>query len=59
MSTSSHRVLYGFHAITVRLKTAPQSILELHVETERRDARMRGFVARAKEAGVRIVDTRP
>lgn len=59
MSSSSHRVLYGFHAITVRLKTAPQSILELHVESDRRDARMRAFVARAKEAGVRIVDSDP
>jgi len=57
MSTSSHRVLFGFHAITVRLKTAPESIIELHVETDRRDARMRGFVARAKEAGVRVVDS--
>jgi 23S rRNA (guanosine2251-2'-O)-methyltransferase len=57
MSTSSHRVLYGFHAITVRLKIAPQSILELHVDTARRDARMRQFVQRAREAGATIVDS--
>lgn len=54
---SNTRVLYGFHAITVRMKTAPQSILELHVEAGRRDARMRSFLERAREAGVRIVES--
>jgi 23S rRNA (guanosine2251-2'-O)-methyltransferase len=51
------RVLYGFHAITVRMKIAPQSILELHVETDRRDARMRHFAQRARELGIRVVDS--
>ena len=54
---SSARVLFGFHAITVRLKTAPQSVIELHVEANRRDARMRSFVDRAREAGIKIVET--
>jgi 23S rRNA (guanosine2251-2'-O)-methyltransferase len=54
---SSTRVLFGFHAITVRMKTAPQSVLELHVESNRRDARMRSFVDRAREAGIKIVET--
>jgi 23S rRNA (guanosine2251-2'-O)-methyltransferase len=54
---SSPRVLFGFHAITVRLKTAPQSFIELHVESNRRDARMRQFTDRAREANVKIVET--
>jgi 23S rRNA (guanosine2251-2'-O)-methyltransferase len=54
---NSPRILFGFHAITVRLKTAPQSIIELHVEAHRRDARMRHFVERAREAGARVVET--
>jgi len=54
---SSPRVLFGFHAITVRMKTAPQSIVELHVETQRRDARMRAFAERAREAGIKIVES--
>ena len=54
---SSARVLFGFHAITVRMKTAPKSVLELHVESNRRDARMRSFVDRAREAGIKIVET--
>ena len=54
---SSQRVLFGFHAITVRMKTAPKSVIELHVEANRRDARMRSFVDRARDAGVKIVET--
>ena len=54
---SSPRVLFGFHAITVRMKTAPQSIVELHVETNRRDARMRAFAERAREAGIKVVES--
>jgi len=49
------KVLFGFHAVTVRLKTAPESVLEVHVDGARRDARMRQFVARAAAAGVKIV----
>jgi len=54
MSTS---FLYGFHAVTVRLKTAPESILEIHLDASRRDARMRGFADRAREAGIKLVDS--
>jgi len=54
---SRPHVLFGFHAITVRMKTAPQSIVELHVEANRRDARMRAFAERAREAGIRIVES--
>jgi 23S rRNA (guanosine2251-2'-O)-methyltransferase len=53
----SARVLFGFHAVTVRLKTVPQSIVEIHVDTTRRDARMRQFVERVHAAGVRVVDS--
>jgi 23S rRNA (guanosine2251-2'-O)-methyltransferase len=49
--------LFGFHAVTVRLKTAPRSVLEVHVDAARRDGRMRQFVARAEEAGARIVES--
>ena len=53
----STKVLFGFHAVTVRLKTAPASIVEIHVDASRRDARMRQFVERAKEAGAKLVDS--
>jgi 23S rRNA (guanosine2251-2'-O)-methyltransferase len=54
---SSPRILFGFHAITVRMKTAPKSVIELHVEANRHDARMRSFVDRAREADIKIVET--
>jgi 23S rRNA (guanosine2251-2'-O)-methyltransferase len=53
----STKVLFGFHAVTVRLKTAPQSITEIHVDSARRDARMRQFVQRAQEAHAKVVDS--
>ena len=54
---SSAKILFGFHAVTVRLKTAPASVVEVHVDASRRDARMRQFVERAKEAGVKLIDS--
>jgi 23S rRNA (guanosine2251-2'-O)-methyltransferase len=53
---SSSKVLFGFHAVGVRLKTAPQSIIEVYFEPTRRDARMRQFLDRAREAGVRLIE---
>jgi 23S rRNA (guanosine2251-2'-O)-methyltransferase len=53
----SQKVLYGFHAVTVRLKTAPESVQEVHVDGTRRDARMRQFVERATAAGAKIVQS--
>jgi 23S rRNA (guanosine2251-2'-O)-methyltransferase len=54
MATQS---LFGFHAVTVRLKTAPASVRELHFDGDRRDQRMRQLVARAEAAGVRLVES--
>jgi 23S rRNA (guanosine2251-2'-O)-methyltransferase len=53
---SSPKVLFGFHAVGVRLKVAPESIVEVYFEATRRDARMRQFLERAKEAGVRLIE---
>jgi 23S rRNA (guanosine2251-2'-O)-methyltransferase len=51
------QVLFGFHAVTVRLKSAPRSVVEVHVVASRRDQRMRQFVERVREAGVRLIDS--
>ena len=53
---SSSKVLFGFHAVGVRLKTAPQSIIEVYYEATRRDARMRQFLDKAREANVRLIE---
>jgi len=52
----SSQVLFGFHAVGVRLKTAPRSIVEIYFEPTRRDARMRQFLDKVKEAGVRLIE---
>jgi 23S rRNA (guanosine2251-2'-O)-methyltransferase len=53
---SSPKVLFGFHAVGVRLKTAPQSVIEVYVDPSRKDARMRQFLERAGEAGARVIE---
>jgi 23S rRNA (guanosine2251-2'-O)-methyltransferase len=54
--SSSPKVLFGFHAVGVRLRTAPKSILELYVDASRKDARMRQFLQKAQEAGLRSIE---
>ena len=53
---STPKTLFGFHAVGVRLKTAPKSIIEIFVDPTRRDARMRQFTERVQEAGVRLLE---
>ena len=51
------QILFGFHAVGVRLKAAPKSVVEVHVDTARRDQRMRQFVARVEAAGLHPVES--
>jgi 23S rRNA (guanosine2251-2'-O)-methyltransferase len=53
----SNRVLFGFHAVGVRLKVHPKSVLEVYLDPSRRDQRMRQLMQRVAEAGVRIVES--
>jgi 23S rRNA (guanosine2251-2'-O)-methyltransferase len=54
---SANNTLFGFHAVGVRLKTAPGSVNDVHVDATRRDQRMRQLLERAQAAGVRLVDS--
>ncbi|MEO7548163.1 MAG: 23S rRNA (guanosine(2251)-2'-O)-methyltransferase RlmB [Ramlibacter sp.] len=53
---SAPKILFGFHAVGVRLKTAPQSVVEVYYEPTRRDARMRQFLDRVRDANVRLIE---
>jgi 23S rRNA (guanosine2251-2'-O)-methyltransferase len=57
---SSLRPLFGFHAVTARLRVHPASIRALYVVRTRQDARAAELAARANAAGVAlsIVDDR-
>ena len=48
------QTLFGFHAVGIRLRTAPRSVVEVHAYPARRDQRMRQLLARAEAAGVRV-----
>ena len=45
------RSLFGFHAVTARLRQRPASVRAIHLAAARRDARMRELVALAESAG--------
>ena len=49
--------LFGFHAVSVRLKTAPASVSEIFTDAARRDQRMRQLLERAQAANVRVQDS--
>jgi 23S rRNA (guanosine2251-2'-O)-methyltransferase len=53
----SQQTLFGFHAVGVRLKIAPASVVEVHVDAARRDARMRQLLERSAAANVRLVES--
>ncbi|WP_044041384.1 23S rRNA (guanosine(2251)-2'-O)-methyltransferase RlmB [Caballeronia insecticola] len=49
------KVLYGFHAVTARLRADASSIEEVLYDPTRKDRRMQDFLRSAKEAGVRLI----
>ncbi len=49
------RALFGFHAVSARLRHDASSVRELYVDAQRRDARMKSLIARAEEAGVQAI----
>ena len=48
------RVLYGFHAVTARLRQRSESVHALYLAASRQDERARDLVARAETCGVRV-----
>ena len=55
--SSSSKNLFGFHAVGVRIKTAPKSVYEVFYDVQRRDARMRQFADRARDSGIKLVES--
>jgi 23S rRNA (guanosine2251-2'-O)-methyltransferase len=49
------KVLYGFHAVTARLRADASTIEEVLYDPSRKDRRMQDFLRSAKEAGVRLI----
>jgi 23S rRNA (guanosine2251-2'-O)-methyltransferase len=55
--SSSSKNLFGFHAVGVRIKTAPKSVFEVFYDVQRRDLRMRSFLDRARDSGIKLVES--
>jgi 23S rRNA (guanosine2251-2'-O)-methyltransferase len=49
------RIIYGFHAITSRLRQSPASVKELYLDSAREDARAQVLLKTAEQHGTRIV----
>jgi 23S rRNA (guanosine2251-2'-O)-methyltransferase len=52
---SESRLIYGFHAVTGRLRQNAASIREIYLDSSRADRRTKDLVQRAEERGVRIM----
>lgn len=50
-----NRIIFGFHAVTSRLRHEASSVEELYADTGRTDRRMQDLLKVARAAGVRII----
>ena len=49
-------VLFGFHAVGMRLKTHPDTVVEVVIDPQRRDGRMRQLLDRTREAARPVIE---
>ncbi len=52
---SNKRLIYGFHATNARLWQNPESIVELYVQEERKDARLAQLIEKAESENVKVI----
>src|SRR5687768_5161668 len=57
---SESRIIYGFHAVTSRLRSAPDAVREVYVDAARTDRRSAELLKLATSRNVRVmtIDTR-
>ncbi len=49
------RLIYGFHAVTSRIRQNPDGVMELYLQAQRQDPRMRDLDKLAEASGVRVI----
>ncbi|HWV63127.1 MAG TPA: 23S rRNA (guanosine(2251)-2'-O)-methyltransferase RlmB, partial [Oxalicibacterium sp.] len=49
------KMIFGFHAVTARLRHDASSIEEIYIDAERRDPRMKELIRAIQAAGVRMI----
>ncbi|WP_297573914.1 23S rRNA (guanosine(2251)-2'-O)-methyltransferase RlmB [uncultured Deefgea sp.] len=52
---SQNKIIHGFHAVTSRLRRFPDSVLEVYVNSERSDPRMKDLLKTVKSQEVKLV----
>ena len=52
---SETRFIYGFHAVTGKLRQNPDAVREIHLAEQRQDARARDLLRQAQAHGVRVI----
>lgn len=52
---SESRIIYGFHAVTSRLRQSPESVKELYLDAGREDRRAQDLLKAAESRGARIM----
>jgi len=52
---SSSRLIYGFHAVTAKLRHDPEAVKEILVDATRQDARARDLLRHAELQGVKVI----
>lgn len=52
---SSSRLIYGFHAVTAKLRHDPDAVKEILIDGDRQDARARDLLKHAELQGVKVV----
>jgi 23S rRNA (guanosine2251-2'-O)-methyltransferase len=50
-----NKMVFGFHAVTARLRHEASSVEEIYIDAERHDRRMQDLIAAAKAANVRVI----
>ena len=51
----SNALIYGFHAVTSRIRHNPQGVVEIYLERERQDGRMQDLLHLAEECKIRVI----
>lgn len=51
------KMIFGFHAVTSRIRHEASSVEEIYVDSGRSDGRMKELILAAKAAGVRVIPT--
>jgi 23S rRNA (guanosine2251-2'-O)-methyltransferase len=51
------KMIFGFHAVTSRIRHEASSVEEIYVDNDRSDRRMQDLIHAAKSVGIRIIQT--